>query len=201
QTAVQATTQALPLPSAPAYLTATVASSSQINLSWPTINLATNGYRIDRSLNGISGWTSIATPTQGSTSYPNTGLSAGTTYFYRIYSVNTTGTSTTYATANATTPTPPAAPGKLTGRALNRSTVYLTWQDNSTNEDGFKIMYYNNGVWTLITTIGKHTGTGAWSCSITATPGTSRYYTVVATNTAGDAYASAPPYVYVTTPL
>jgi chitodextrinase len=65
-------------PTVPTSLTATVISSSQINLSWATStdNVGVAGYKIFR------GGTQIAT-TQ-STSYANTGLTANTTYSYTV---------------------------------------------------------------------------------------------------------------------
>lgn len=75
-----ATTQATPdttPPSAPANLTATPVSSSQINLSWTASPEAdTAGYRVFR--NGVS-----VTTTAG-TNYSDTGLTANTTYNYTV---------------------------------------------------------------------------------------------------------------------
>jgi hypothetical protein len=59
----------------PTGLTATPISSSQIDLGW--VDNATNetGYVVERSLNGTSGWTQVATLAANSTTYSNTGLS------------------------------------------------------------------------------------------------------------------------------
>lgn len=66
------------LPSTPTGLTASVISSSQINLSWTasTDNVGVTGYKIYR------GGTQIATST--ATSYSNTGLSSSTSYSYTV---------------------------------------------------------------------------------------------------------------------
>jgi len=65
-------------PSTPTNLSATVVSSSQINLSWTasTDNIAVVGYRIYRA------GTQIATT--AATSYSDTGLTASTTYTYTV---------------------------------------------------------------------------------------------------------------------
>jgi len=41
-------------------------------------------------------------------------------------------------------PTPPERPGNLTSRALSETEIEITWDDNSANEEGFRV--YRNGV-------------------------------------------------------
>jgi hypothetical protein len=73
----------LPL-TAPSGLTASAASSSQINLSWTDNSSDESDFRLERSLNGSSGWTQIHIAAANHPSYSNTGLSACTTYYYRV---------------------------------------------------------------------------------------------------------------------
>lgn len=98
-------------PAAPVSLAASAASSSQINLSW-TGSAGSSGYLVERSANGSSGWTQIGSTPAGTTSYQDTGLAAGTTYYYRVRASGL-GTSSAYSnTASATTTgSAPAAPG------------------------------------------------------------------------------------------
>src|SRR2546426_5238653 len=75
-------------PSPPTGLTATVLSSSQINLSWtaPTDNggSAITGYKIERSTNGGTTWTTIVSNSGSTaTTYSDTGLTPPTNYTYR----------------------------------------------------------------------------------------------------------------------
>jgi len=89
-------------PSVPTGLTATVVSSSQINLSWTgsTDNVGVTGYRIFR------GGTQFATTS--TTSYADTGLSASTTYSYNVAAFDAAGNvSAQSSPASATTPAPP----------------------------------------------------------------------------------------------
>ena len=91
-------------PTAPASLTATAASTSQINLSWPaaTDNVGVTGYRIERQDPGSSTFTQIGTST--GTTFNNTGLAAGTTYSYRVRATDAAGNLGAYSpVANATT--------------------------------------------------------------------------------------------------
>lgn len=89
-------------PLAPLNLTATVASSSQINLAWTAGSANQTGFKIERSLNG-STYTQIATTAANVTSYSNTGLTAATLYYYRVAGSNAQGDSPFSNIASATT--------------------------------------------------------------------------------------------------
>ena len=85
-------------PSIPTGLTATAISSTQINLSWAasTDNVAVTGYQVLRG--------GIVIATVATTSYSNTGLTAGTNYVYTVKAVDAAGNpSAESASANATT--------------------------------------------------------------------------------------------------
>jgi hypothetical protein len=93
-------------PSVPGSLAATAVSSSVINLSWnastDTGGSLLQGYRLERSLNGTSGWSEITQP--AGTTYSDTGRSASTQYFYRVRAVDNIGLFSAYSNiANATT--------------------------------------------------------------------------------------------------
>ena len=98
-------------PTAPAGLAATAASTSLINLTWTasTDNTAVTGYKIYR--NG----TYLATAT--TTSYADSGLTASTSYSYKVSAIDAAGnesaqsaaaTATTKAAADTTAPSVPA---------------------------------------------------------------------------------------------
>lgn len=89
-------------PGAPANLTATAASTSQINLAWSAGTGSTTGYILERSPNGTS-FAQIATLPGTTTAYSDTGLSAGTTYFYRVAGTNAFGKSAYSAVASTAT--------------------------------------------------------------------------------------------------
>ena len=100
-------------PSTPANLSATAISDSQINLSWTasTDNVGVLQYRLERCLgSSCTNFAQIATPT--GTSYSNTGLSANTTYRYRVRAADAAGNVSGYSNiASATTPAPPPDTG------------------------------------------------------------------------------------------
>lgn len=93
-------------PSTPTGLAATAASSSQINLTWTQTSGATS-YDIYRSNTSGGTFTRLGSePTVSSgstTTYSNTGLSAGTTYYYKISAINASGESAASSEVSATT--------------------------------------------------------------------------------------------------
>src|SRR5262249_8338008 len=120
-------------------------------------------------------------------SYNNTGLSASTTYYYRVRASNASGDSAYSSEANATTlPAVPAAPGNLTATAvLNSDTIQLTWTDNANNETGFKIERKTGvgGTYTQIATVGANV-TSYSNTGLAVS--TTYYYRVRANNGGGD---------------
>lgn len=94
-------------PVAPTGLNAAAVSASQINLSWVDQAGNETGYRVQRSANGSSGWSTIATKSANSISHSDTGLAASTEYFYRVAAFNSAGDSAYTANASATTDAPP----------------------------------------------------------------------------------------------
>jgi PKD repeat protein len=147
-----ATTHLVPT-TAPA-LSASATSGSQVTLTWNAVANAT-GYRLERSLNQTS-WSVIATPPAGVLSYTDSGLSTGTTYYYRIMASGHCGYATAPSAAAMVTTqadTAIAAPNKLTARAASTSQINLSWRDNATNETGYYVEILNGGSWARIATL------------------------------------------------
>lgn len=85
----------------PTGLTATAASSSQINLAWTATSGATS-YNVLRSTTNGGPYSTVTTGVT-STSYSDTGLTALTTYYYVVQAVSSYGTSSDSSPASATT--------------------------------------------------------------------------------------------------
>ncbi|MBK1643947.1 hypothetical protein CKO25_04595 [Thiocapsa imhoffii] len=79
-------------PAAPSMVTASAISTSRIRLDWRDNSSNETGFRIERRLQG-GGWTRIATTTAGVTTFADSGLSAGTSYGYRVQAFNAAGAS------------------------------------------------------------------------------------------------------------
>src|SRR5271165_3315280 len=138
-----ATTQTPPdttPPTAPTNLTATAASTTQINLSWTasTDNVGVTGYKVERcSGAACANFAQIATPT--TTTFNDTGLTASTSYSYRVRANDAAGNNSSYSnTAGATTPaaadtTPPSTPTNLTATADSATQINLAWTASTDN--------------------------------------------------------------------
>ena len=168
-------------PAAPTSLTATATSTTQINLSWT--NNATNatGIKLERSTISGGPWSEITSLGATSTSYQNnSGLSAGTTYYYRVYAYNAAGDSE-YATAG--TITFPAAPTGLLASAASSSQINLSWS-GVTGATGYQVERAPNssGTWTVLNS--SNAGTTYSSTGLSAN--TTYYYRVRAYNASGN---------------
>lgn len=148
----------------PSGLSAAAASSSSINLAWTDGASNESGYRVERSADGIAGWSVVATLPVNGNSYTDAGLAASTTYFYRVSAFNSNGNSA-YASANATTPVAPPPPSislTATGtRSKGVSSVALSWSGSASSDvyrNGVKVGSSVSGS-SYTDTIGKVTGT------------------------------------------
>jgi hypothetical protein len=143
----------------PTGLSATAASQTQIDLSWTDNSGDEDGFKIERSPNGTSGWAQIGTVGADVTAYNDTGLTCGTTYYYRVRAYRATDDSDYSNMANTPTNTcaPPNVPSGLIASAVSQTQINLSWTDNDTVEDGFKIERSHNGTdWTQIATVGTN---------------------------------------------
>ncbi len=100
-TANAATSQSLP--AAPSGLVADGSSTTSIHLSWVDNSSNESSFRIERSPDGISGWTALKDVAANTTSWDDTGLSTGTPYSYRVKAMNSAGDTQYTNTASTST--------------------------------------------------------------------------------------------------
>ncbi|PKV49253.1 putative secreted protein (Por secretion system target) [Aquimarina sp. MAR_2010_214] len=180
--------EAIDAPAAPTNLSATSNSNSQINITWTDNSINESKFIVERSADGASGWKNVAELKKDATNYLDTGLTANTTYYYRVKAKNFGGDSKYSNTANVTTlsrGTVPAAPTSLKTVSAISTQIELNWTDNANNEDSFRIERSANGTsgWTSVGTtainVSSYTDKGLSS-------NTTYYYRVRAENTIGN---------------
>ncbi|HEY4596789.1 MAG TPA: BACON domain-containing carbohydrate-binding protein, partial [Thermoanaerobaculia bacterium] len=92
-------------PAAPSNLTASVLSSTQVQLSWTDNSANETGFTIERlDGGGNSGYVVVATVGANVTAYTNAGLTGGTSYSFRVRATNAAGASAYSNVASVTTP-------------------------------------------------------------------------------------------------
>lgn len=175
-------------PTAPTTLTATTASSTQINLTWVDNASTETGFRIERC-SGVSctSFAEIATVAANVTSYSSTALTAATAYSYRVRSYNAGGNSAYTTTASATTlPNAPAAPTNLAATVVSISRIDLTWTDNATNETLYSVERCSGVSCTAFVEFASSSANTVSQSSTGLAANTSYSFRVKASNTGGN---------------
>ncbi|AKL96346.1 fibronectin type III domain-containing protein [Clostridium aceticum] len=122
----------------PPILNASTISSTGIKLNWTYKSSNETGFKIERKVSG-GNYSQIDRVDANTKSYTDTGLTADTTYIYRIRAYNDTEDSVYSNEVTETTEGRPAAPTNLTITSSTNTSVNLAWTDKSNNETGFKI--------------------------------------------------------------
>ena len=177
------------LPPAPTGVTAT-GGDTQVTLSWTAVTEASSYNIYWSTTSGVT--TSTGTRIAGvSSPYVQTGLGAGTTYFYIVTAVNGAGESGPSVQASATTNAPTTVPAAPTGLAASGGVkqVTLSWAAVSGATS-------YNVYWSA--TSGVTTATGTKVADATSpyvqtglTDGTAYFFIVTAANAVGESAASA----------
>lgn len=169
-------------------LTATTASSSQINLSWTApFSGGSNitSYKVERSTtSSTAGFAALATTDDTVRTYNNTGLTKYTTYWYRVAAVNAVGQSGWSIVKSATTSaTVPGAPTGLTATP-GVTSVALSWTA-PTDTGGIGLdLATDYEVKRGATTLG-YSGSATSFTDTGVSPATAYTYTVAAVNSIG----------------
>jgi hypothetical protein len=119
-----------PPPQAPGPLTASAMSGERIDLAWANVANET-GYRLERSTDGSS-FSLVASPAADQAGYSDTGLSAGTTYFYRVTAFNGGGDS---PSASASADTMPFVDYTALAESTTYGSVTGSYADTANDDD------------------------------------------------------------------
>ena len=122
-----------PAPSAPASLSVaqnSAAPSTSLELTWADTSNVETGFRIERSTGG--GFTQVGQVGANATSWVNTGLTAGTSYGYRVVAFNGTGASAYSNTATGQTAAAAAPVNTAPAVAVSNPSNNASYPEGST---------------------------------------------------------------------
>ncbi|MBC8011477.1 MAG: fibronectin type III domain-containing protein [Burkholderiales bacterium] len=163
----------------PTNMAGTPNSFSEITLTWTDNTTDETAFVLQRSPDGTTEWSTIATLAANTTSYQDISLTAATTYHYRTYAVAPSGDSVPSGTASVTTSALPAevalepislsfsdedglnanlllpVPGitAYAGQGFVRSTSALTYPGLTTTGNGYESVSGQSFYFTLDTTL------------------------------------------------
>ena len=152
----------------PTALSATAISTTQIDLGWTasTDNVGVTGYRVERCQGaGCTTFAQVGTPT--GTTFSDTGLTANTTYRYRVRAVDAAGNLSALLRdrhgddARRADTTPPSAPTALSATAISATRINLGWTASTDNVGvtGYRVERCQGASCTNFAQVGTPTGT------------------------------------------
>ena len=168
-----------PAPSAPTPLAFPTVTTTQIDLSWTNVANET-GYKIDRSTDGTNWTLSIASLGADVTTFSDTGRTAGSRYWYRVYAYNGGGNSG-YAAGNKYTLC--VAPGAPSVTSVSASALTPSWSAVS-GAASYKVYRSTNSGGTY-TQQGGTISTTSYADTIGLSAATQYFYKIVAVNGEG----------------
>jgi hypothetical protein len=137
------TTITPPAPVPPNNLNAEATSAEGIRLAWeysgPNADLLT-GFRIYRSASSGGPYSEVGSVGASTLAFDDSGLTPGTTYYYKVAAETTGGLSAQSSFASAPTRGQSLpAPSNFTAVQQDNLSVLLTWQDNANGETGYLV--------------------------------------------------------------
>jgi fibronectin type 3 domain-containing protein len=165
----------------PSNVSAAATPAGSITVSWNSVGGVTE-YRVYRSVSVNGTYTKVGTISSSYTSYTDTQLSPGTTYYYKVSAYNSTGESAQSSSSSATTI--PAAPTNVYATYHSSvNTISVSW-DPVNGATGYKV-YRNANAYGTYDYVGTTQST-SYTDNNSISSGTTYYYTVSAYNASGD---------------
>ncbi|MCU0600442.1 MAG: fibronectin type III domain-containing protein [Desulfobacterales bacterium] len=188
---------------APSNLAAKAKSSSQIVIGWKDNSTNETGFKIERKSGGCdsaNAWEDVAEKPVNSTSHTVSGLNPNTTYAFKVKAFDDSSQSenSNCTTAKTGPAESPPSPTNFKAASASSTKINLSWNDNSTNESGFKI-YRKTGTeaWGLLTTTGPNVKAFSDSTASNNSSTIPYQYYILAFNNSGNSpstYTAVVPY-------
>jgi fibronectin type 3 domain-containing protein len=182
---------------APGKPTFSGATMTSVTVSWTVPTGGAVRYVVERAPDLLGPFAVLETGTVTTTSWTDTTLSAGTTYWYRIRAVNATGLTgaPSIAASVTTVPAPPSgAPNAPTFSAITATTVAVAWTDSS-GATSYRLERAPDasgaaGAWTQLASVSTKSYTDRYLSA-----NTRYWYRVLGATAGGDGSYSAPSFV------
>jgi PKD repeat protein len=172
-------------PAAPSTLSAVSGGSDRIDLAWADNASDEAGFRVTRSTDAVN-FTEVGNTASNDTVFTDIGLTASTTYHYRVLAWNPSGDSAWSNVGSATTDAPPPVPEAPSGLLATESgadRIDLSWVDGSGNETEFQVERSLDG--SGFSTAGTTAADVTTFSDIGLNAGTTYWYRVRASNVSG----------------
>ncbi len=173
----------------PSNLTTGALTGAVIELNWLDNSTNESGYEIWRAAEASSQWELISTVESNTTKYTDSALSPNKQYSYKVRAyISRTGIYSSYSNLSTAITTVPNAPTGLNYTRMSSTSLKLTWSDNSTNENGFKVEKKDgsDGTWLEIASLFQNTT----SFSVASLdPGARYFFRIKAYNTVYNSYS------------
>jgi fibronectin type 3 domain-containing protein len=174
-------------PAAVTNLTATPASTSKVNLTWPAAasgGLPIRSYSVFRGTTASSLSQVAAT---GQTTYTDPSGSPSTRYYYAVQATDTGGdVSPLSATAAATTLALPSAPTNVAATAPSTSKVAVTWTAAQSGMPLASYIVFRGATASSLTSLKTVSSSQLYADDTTVSAGDTYYYAVQAKDTGGN---------------
>jgi hypothetical protein len=172
--------------------------NNQIVLTWTDNSTNETGFTIERKI-GTGNYSSLISLSSNVTTYTDSNVSAGNSYTYRVYALNSVGNSTNYSNeVSIIIPVPITVPLLTTTNTSSITSTGLVTGGNISSDGGGTITS-RGVVWStstnptilLTTKTTDGTGSGTFTSTVTGLTANTQYYIrSYATNSAGTSYGN-----------